>query len=230
MDGIAVAERIRRDPGRRMLRSIMNSAVGLSEWGRALARARHRGLSDEASQTFRAARRHVHDHRRASRGDNAAAFTAYRRDRATPGASILLAEDNEVNQLLASRVLEKLGHRVTVVANGHEALAALSRAHIDLVLLDVQMPVMGGLETAAAIRAREADSTRRIPIVALTANAMDGDRDRCLAVGMDDHLSKPFTATELETVLGRWLPANPVAISDSMGRARKLQGPRRRRR
>ncbi|HEY0350629.1 MAG TPA: response regulator, partial [Gemmatimonadales bacterium] len=97
---------------------------------------------------------------------------------------ILLAEDNLVNQQLAARILEKRGHSVEVVGDGEKALAALSRAQFDLVLMDIQMPELDGFQTTAAIRAREDSSGARIPIVALTAHAMTGDRERCLAAGM----------------------------------------------
>jgi PAS domain S-box-containing protein len=121
-------------------------------------------------------------------------------------AVILLAEDNHVNQLFACRLLKKLGHEVTVVDNGVEALAALDRTLFDLVFMDMQMPVMDGIEATQAIRAREADSQKHIPIVALTANAIASDRDRCLAAGMDDYLAKPFSMPQLMEMLERWLP------------------------
>jgi len=99
---------------------------------------------------------------------------------------ILLAEDNPVNQRLAVRLLEKGGHSVAVATNGREVLAALDREHFDLVLMDVQMPEMDGLETTAAIRHRERGQAAHIPIIAMTAHAMKGDRDRCMEAGMDD--------------------------------------------
>ena len=122
----------------------------------------------------------------------------------------MLAEDNPVNQLFACRLLKKLGHEVTVTDNGVEALAALDRARFDLVLMDMQMPVMDGIEATQAIRTREADSRQRIPIVALTANAIAGDREHCLAAGMDDYLAKPFGTPQLTAVLHRVLPAHVV--------------------
>ncbi|MFN7934577.1 MAG: ATP-binding protein [Bryobacteraceae bacterium] len=110
---------------------------------------------------------------------------------------ILLAEDNPVNQKLALRVLEKQGHSVEVVPNGKLALDALSERYFDLVLMDVQMPEMDGLTATRILRQRENGSSRRVPIVALTANAMKGDREKCLDAGMDSYVSKPIHVGEL---------------------------------
>jgi two-component system sensor histidine kinase/response regulator len=119
-------------------------------------------------------------------------------DAAGPGPlSILLAEDNVVNQKLATRLLEKMGHRVTLAGDGAAAVRAHAAGTFDLILMDVQMPEMNGLEATSHIRAREVRSGERVPIVALTAHAMQGDRDRCLAAGMDDYLSKPLNAAAL---------------------------------
>jgi CheY-like chemotaxis protein len=110
---------------------------------------------------------------------------------------ILLAEDNVVNQVLASRLLEKHGHSVVVVNNGRSALEALDKEKFDLVLMDVSMPEMDGLETVAAIRAREEATGFHLPIIAMTAHAMKGDRERCLEAGMDAYISKPIQPREL---------------------------------
>jgi CheY-like chemotaxis protein len=114
---------------------------------------------------------------------------------------VLLAEDNPVNQLVAIRLLEKQGHTVVTVGNGHLAVATAQRDAFDLVLMDVQMPEMGGLEASALIRLAEAETGRHVPIVALTAHAMNGDREACLAAGMDGHLPKPIRAKELVALL-----------------------------
>jgi len=118
---------------------------------------------------------------------------------------VLLAEDNPVNQRLASRLLEKKGHSVLVVANGLEALEAVEKERFDLVFMDVQMPVMDGFEATTAIRKREGAGGIRLPIVALTAHAMKGDREKCLAGGMDGYLSKPIRPQELDEVLQDYL-------------------------
>jgi two-component system, sensor histidine kinase and response regulator len=110
---------------------------------------------------------------------------------------ILLAEDNAVNQRLASSLLERRGHTVTIAASGHEALAALERQSFDVVLMDVQMPGMGGFEATAAIRAKERTSGAHQWIIAMTAHALKGDRERCLAAGMDEYLTKPLDSSRL---------------------------------
>ena len=114
---------------------------------------------------------------------------------------ILLAEDNPVNQRLAIRLLEKEGHIIVVASDGNAALAAYTREPFDVILMDVQMPELNGYEVTAAIRAREQETGAHIPIIAMTAHAMKGDRERCLAAGMDGYLSKPIKARDLiETV------------------------------
>ena len=116
---------------------------------------------------------------------------------------ILLAEDNAVNTTLAVRLLEKRGYRVSAVVNGRAALAALEKERFDLVLMDVQMPEMDGFQTSAAIRAKEKLTGGHIPIIAMTAHALKGDQDRCLAVGMDDYVTKPIRTSELLAAIER---------------------------
>jgi signal transduction histidine kinase/DNA-binding response OmpR family regulator len=127
-------------------------------------------------------------------------------ERATAGPPlhILLAEDNVVNQKVAARLLEKQGHSVEIAKNGQDAVAAFTRCAFDLILMDVQMPVMNGYDATQAIRAAEQGGDRRVPIVALTAHAMKGDREICLQAGMDDYLGKPIRPLELAAVLERW--------------------------
>jgi PAS domain S-box-containing protein len=124
-----------------------------------------------------------------------------------PGSSlrVLLAEDNAVNQRLAVKLLEKRGHHVVVAANGVEALAALEKHDFDLVFMDVQMPEMDGLEATAVIREKEKISGKHQPIIALTAHAMKGDREKCIAGGMDGYLTKPIRPQELDDLLENYI-------------------------
>lgn len=121
---------------------------------------------------------------------------------------ILLAEDNPVNQEVALHMLDVLEHQADVVGDGRQALDALERSNYDILLLDCQMPVMDGFQTIRAIRENERRNPhlRRLPVIALTAHAMASDRDNCLKQGMDDYLSKPYTLSQLQDMLNRWLP------------------------
>jgi CheY-like chemotaxis protein len=125
--------------------------------------------------------------------------------RLEPGGhlQILLAEDNLVNQKVTGTMLKKLGHRADVAANGLEVLPALERQHYDLILMDVQMPEMDGLEAAREIRRRWPGPDRPV-IVAMTAMALEGDREMCLDSGMDDYISKPVKMDMLKTALDKW--------------------------
>jgi CheY-like chemotaxis protein len=129
---------------------------------------------------------------------------------------ILLAEDSLVNQKLAVALLERHGHRVVVANNGREAVSAAESGSFDLVLMDVQMPELDGLEATAIIRAREKQSGIHLPIVAMTAHALKGDRERCLDAGMDDYVSKPIRAGELFRTVNRLL-AGPEKRPDDAG-------------
>ena len=127
---------------------------------------------------------------------------------------MLLAEDNRVNQKVATRMLEKAGHDVTVAENGRVALETLASCSFDLLLLDIQMPEMDGFETIREIRRREHGSDTHLPVVALTAHARARDRDRCLAEGMDDFMTKPVRSRVLEETLDRVLRKLGAARED----------------
>lgn len=116
---------------------------------------------------------------------------------------ILIAEDNPINQKLAVRLLQKQGHTSTVANNGREAVETWACQVFDAILMDMMMPEMDGLEATITIREREKITGQHIPIIAITANAMSGDRDKCLAAGMDDYISKPVDVTKLYEALNR---------------------------
>jgi two-component system sensor histidine kinase/response regulator len=151
---------------------------------------------------------------------------------ARPGTSqqfvgrILVAEDNPVNQEVALGMLQNFGCEVEVVANGREAYEISTRRQYDLIFMDCQMPEMDGYEATNAIREREAQDPRKghIPIVALTAHAMEGDHQACLAAGMDDYLSKPFTKEQLQEILKKWLKAKPAPEPLTKGTCQAFPG------
>ena len=146
---------------------------------------------------------------------------------------ILIADDNEVNRRVASAILKKRGHELITVENGAEAVAAIRRGAFDVVLMDVQMPEMDGLEATALVRSDERNTGRHIPIIALTAHAMKGDREACITAGMDGYISKPVNPAELMAMIEHVLPfdkpdvhaAAPLAPSfDHMSALDRLEG------
>jgi CheY-like chemotaxis protein len=122
-----------------------------------------------------------------------------------------VAEDSQINQIVAARALERCGCRAVVAGDGVEALAALERERFALVLMDCQMPNMDGYEATAELRRREHD--RHTPVIATTAHAMDGDKQRCLDAGMDDYISKPMRHADLASKLRQWIPRDAVAAT-----------------
>jgi CheY-like chemotaxis protein len=141
--------------------------------------------------------------------------TAWKARPSGKGLSILLAEDHPVNRELAVTILTQEGHRVIEAGNGKEAWALATRHRFDLVLMDVQMPEMDGLEATRLIRAHEKEKGRHVPIIALTAHAMKGDRETCLAAGVDAYLSKPVKRRELLEAIGNLTHSVPADISRS---------------
>ena len=201
VDGFAVAERIHRDPG---LAAVTVMMLNSDRQAGDVARCRTLGIKRILTKPVTPSELldAILFALGASRGTPI--HSSARSAGAAGGRRVLVAEDNTVNQTLAARLLEKLGYRAVVVGNGLEAVAAAEQSPFDLVLMDVQMPDMDGL--AATARIREGETRRggaRVPIVALTAHAMRGDRERCLAAGMDDYLSKPVKQTDLARVLDR---------------------------
>lgn len=207
MDGVQLARTIKTDPKTAAVRLIMLTSAGVSGDVHATSQA---GilvcLSKPVHQVelYRCLAHALGRHNNAgsligSSSQPAATVSSWL------GLSVLLAEDNLINQEVAKGMLESLGCRVDVAANGQEALAALDRTVYDLLLMDWHMPELDGLAATRQIRAREQQTrARRLPIIALTANAMEGDCQQCLAAGMDDYLSKPFNQEQLLAVLQRW--------------------------
>ena len=126
------------------------------------------------------------------------------------GARVLLVEDELINQLVCKQALQKMSIEVVVVEDGQQAVDAVRDERFDLILMDCQMPVMDGYTAARNIREHEkSGELPRLPIIAITAHAMSGDKEACIAAGMDDYLSKPFEIDDLQAVLQKWLPGSP---------------------
>ena len=213
MDGLSVARAIQAEPALAGLRLVMLSALksddGCSSWHEA-------GIASYLTKPVRQSELYnglVTVLGQKMESPLAPGARAAARVASEPHLQgrVLLAEDNPVNQEVASNMLENLGCEVEVVENGRAALEAVSRCEYGLVLMDCDMPEMDGFQAIAALRQREQAqrASRRLPVVALTANALQGDRERCLAAGMDDYLSKPFHSEQLRDVLQRWLPEPP---------------------
>ena len=199
MDGFAVAEQI-TNSYKDLKVILLTSAARPTD----VARCRELGVSDylskpiKQSELFDAIVTTMAEHdRKRERYENASAFV----QGAVRSLRVLLAEDNPVNQTLATRILEKLGHKVQVVNDGKEALARSQAEEFDLILMDVQMPEMDGLEATKAIRGAEERTGKHLPIIAMTAHAMKGDREECLRAGMDGYLSKPIRIDELKRTM-----------------------------
>jgi CheY-like chemotaxis protein len=219
MDGMELAHRIKTDPSISSTKLILLTSLGLR--GEA-EQARRVGFSSYLTKPVRQSRLYdtiatvmnLPEKSEASAPEQVTPIvTRYGFEEANPHtrerlvrAHVLVAEDNAVNQKVAVRMLERLGYRADVAADGLEALEALSRIRYAAVLMDVQMPEMDGYEATAEIRRREAEGEgRHTPVIAMTANALEGDREKALEAGMDDYVPKPVKPEELEAVLERWI-------------------------
>jgi PAS domain S-box-containing protein len=205
MDGFEVAARVKQDPQLHGAEVILLTSAGRSE---DVARAKTVGVAAALSKPVKQSELwdaivtalNVPGRQKARAPASAAAS---RRAKARQPLRVLLAEDNPVNQEVALRLLERRGHSVIVAENGKLALTAIERHKFDLVLMDVQMPEMGGLEATQLIREKEKSTSEHLPILAMTAHAMQGDRERCIAAGMDGYLAKPIDPKSfLQTVEG----------------------------
>jgi PAS domain S-box-containing protein len=211
MDGFAVAERISQDRRYAGIKLVMLTSAGQPE---DVARCRRLGISAYLTKPIKQSE--LFDVIITAIGQPTgekprAPKRARGRRRGQPRLKVLLAEDNQVNQLLATRIFEKLGHHVTVVGSGREAFSAVKDGQFDLVAMDVQMPEMDGLDATGAIRAWEKSTGTHVPIMAMTAHAMKGDRERCLAAGMDGYISKPIRIRELEQTIAQVVSATKPA-------------------
>ena len=217
MDGLELAAAIRGDPMLSNLRLVLLTSLHSPD---ELARSRELGFGAYLSkpvkrqELFRAlaqvlADKPIETPPRASA--SAPALPVFR-------ARVLLAEDNAVNQIVARNMLKALGCEPQIVQNGREVLDVLEHETFDVVLMDCQMPVMDGYAASRAIRERKIgqETSRRLPIIALTANALVGDKDLCLEAGMDDHLAKPYSREQLAVMLARWLPPELVQVPSAV--------------
>jgi signal transduction histidine kinase/CheY-like chemotaxis protein len=207
MDGLTLVERIRQRPELSATRIIMLTSAGYREDAK---RSKKLGIASHLLKPIRQSELRetitrilgVYEQKGATL--RVASHSLEDAPERTETLRILLAEDNLVNQRLALRLLEKRGHRVVVAANGREALEALEKESYDLVLMDVQMPEMDGMEAIARIREKEVRTGGHQPVVALTAHAMKGDMERGLSAGMDGYLTKPIRPKELDDVLDKY--------------------------
>jgi signal transduction histidine kinase/CheY-like chemotaxis protein len=208
MDGFALVERVRQNP--ELAGAIIMMLTSIGERGDG-ERCRELGVKAYLTKPIKQS-----DLRQAiwsvmgtapNRNSRPALVRRHSVHEARPSLRFLLAEDNTVNQVLARRLLEKMGNTVVVVNNGLEALAILETESFDAALMDVQMPEMDGLEATQAIREKERISGKHLPIIALTAHAMKGDEERCLAAGVDGYITKPIHSADLFTILERLVPS-----------------------
>jgi CheY-like chemotaxis protein len=213
MDGFALAEHIKADPALRTATILMLTSANRSE---DMARCQQLDVAAYLVKPIRISS--LFDAVATTLG---APSNVDSRQRVAPAAHghaaqrlrVLLTEDNVVNQKVARRMLEKRGHDVVIANNGREAIEAIDRESFDVVLMDVQMPEMGGFEATAAIREKEKGTDRHLRIVAMTAHAMTGDRDRCLAIGMDAYVSKPIAPQKLFQTIEENAPASKTAAT-----------------
>jgi PAS domain S-box-containing protein len=213
-DGFALAECIQHEP---QINTAMILMISSSDKPGDISRCEQTGVTAyimkpvKQSELFDAI---VASLRMAPSEEDRAAVLAPSGRRPVGSLKLLLAEDSVVNQKLAVALLERAGHRVTVAENGRNAVDRVAAEPFDVVLMDVQMPVMDGLEATTAIRAREKETGERVPIIAMTAHAMKGDREQCLAAGMDGYVAKPIRSEELLAALEKYAAVAHVGADD----------------
>ncbi len=217
MNGLELIDIMRMDPKLTDMPIVMVTSLHSNA---ELSRARELGVSAYLSKPIR--RQDLYRALAQSLGattSRSSDATAKVANTTTIRAHVLLAEDNSVNQIVARNMFKLIGCTFDMVANGQEALDAVKRGGYDLVLMDCQMPVMDGYAATRAIREWEATHSngKRLPIVALTANALVGDADVCLAAGMDEHLAKPYSRNQLTATMAHWLPDSMVEMTCKEG-------------
>ncbi len=215
MDGFDLADRIKRMPN---APDVVIMMLTSGERQGDVQRCRELGITSYLTKPVRRAELHAAivkalNARPAGQAEQRTSPASSRQAPESSGLRILLVEDNAINQRVAFRMLEDGGHAVVIASNGRDALVALEPGAFDLVLMDVQMPEMDGFEATRAIRRNEQGKNRHIPIIAMTAHAMTGDKERCLAVGMDGYISKPIHAVELLTLVDKFTLENRLTLS-----------------
>jgi two-component system sensor histidine kinase/response regulator len=214
MDGVELARRISAAPALRSVRMVMLTSSGTGH-----AAAREAGVTEFLTKPVRQSRLYdaiasamyqstgVQQARVRAAHDKEVGAMATGNGHGEEGALILIAEDHDVNRILMEKLLDKRGHRTIAAADGLEAVRLATAPGVDLVFMDCQMPELDGYAATRRIRERETGGAR-LPIVAMTAHAMAGDREKCLAAGMDDYVAKPLRPDEIDQMLARWLPAD----------------------
>ncbi|MFW2368476.1 MAG: response regulator, partial [Desulforhopalus sp.] len=208
MDGLEVAKKVKGDPAIAKVHLVMLTSLGfrgdgplMSQWGLAAYLIKPVRQSELHSTLLTVLGR-------ATTNEPSQLVTRHTiaEKHGYKSMHILVAEDNAINQEVVCFLLQKFGYKVSLASNGRETVEAVTGNHYDLILMDCQMPVMDGYEAAVAIRhlERERGGKTHIPIIALTANALKGDRAKCLKAGMDDYLSKPFKQDEILAILETW--------------------------
>jgi CheY-like chemotaxis protein len=201
MDGLEVADRIRASS---LLRGATIMMLTSADQSSSAARCRELGVNMYLIKPIKPTELHTMIQRALAAHQQTIAKARTPGRATSRSLSILVAEDNTVNQKVAASMLKRMGHQPTLVANGNEAIEKWSQTPFDLILMDVQMPGVDGFEAARRIRKQELAAEARTPIIAMTARAMNGDRERCIAAGMDDYVSKPVTMEALKRALARY--------------------------
>jgi len=212
MDGFMVAERILQDPVLRQSRVILLTSAGRPGDS---ARCRELGIAGYLTKPIRQSELRAAAlavYAQSAEGEPSPLITKHtvREQNPSTRLRVLVAEDNPVNQIVIRRTLDRHGCDVTVVATGVQAVETLETQSFDVVFMDVQMPEMDGFEATEEVRRREAGTGRHQLIIAMTAHAMKGDRERCLSSGMDDYLAKPVRPSEVAAILGRIASPDPI--------------------